>query len=277
MLIVKDKALYLWKEYSSWSLCAFVPLCSILCLIFAFPLSLHSASLSKLNANHDFAIWLEQNIFYQFKKNWIFHTQFQERWGAHATRFNFQLYGAGIYYDASAWIPEKIRPIFSRIAFGPGCYHYRLIIQRLDTFPWVWVRSPNCDLFTESFFRKWRIIQRFRFEYLNHLKNPFQHDNHLVRRYRLEVFSPWQLTSFKLRPYIWNEWFYRKNTFSKENPHGRVGNWYQVRFQVGLEFPLFKKFIAALFWQWLFIKQRPTDNPHWKTLYQCGLRIDLAL
>lgn len=240
-------------------------------LFFAIPFEL----LSQLNANHDRGFWLIQSFNHNFRKEWFSRLRFEQRWGDDYKKLHFQRYGAFLFYDFKPRLEKKGYFFSSRLLVGPGCNFTRVLLHHNNRLRWNWRTEPLVEAFFLSS-TKWKIGVRLRGEYIYHVNHSLQHRNHALGRFRLEIFSPWKLTQFKINPYLSNEWFYRKQTYSKNNPQGLVGGWFQNRFRAGVLFNIIEKLTTGFFWQWVTIKNRP-GPPRVINHYQYLLEFDLLI
>lgn len=228
-----------------------------------------NSDLDRLNANNDHGFWLENNFQKSFS-DWLIKLHLEERWGIQSRKLWYEEYELFLQYDITKWLGKRTPSFLKKITFGP-CYNLTKQIEKdtQEVFRTVWVNKPFVETNINCVFWDWKVNQRARFEHLHYCK-PHYNDHNTVR-YRLAVYTPWKWTYWKFNPYLSNEWFFRKNTVSLENPTGLVGGWFQNRFRVGVAFDLFEKVSTALYWQWRIDKKKPEIRPRWFNVYAIGL------
>lgn len=240
-------------------------------MVFAASLS----TLESINANNDHGLWLEQNFRSNITSKTIMRFHFEQRWAADYRQIYFHEYEYFFQHDIAQYLNKTLRKIFETIFIGPA-YNFTRSIQKdtLGIFHWVWFRKPMLEMQLFSSLGKWTIRQRLRGEYIDYTRKHYK--NFGTFRYRIEIFTPWKWTRWKINPYIWNEWFIRRDTYSLTHPTGLVGGWYENRFRIGLLANLFENVSSAVYWQWLSRKQIPGTHPGWFKTYQIGFLLDMS-
>lgn len=230
--------------------------------------------LEQINSNNDRGFWFEQNIKKNTSNDGFIRFRCEQRWASDYRQLYYQEYEIHLQYDIKKSLSKKIASLFMSTTMGPS-YNVTRLIQRntLGIFHWVWLQKPMLEINLGSSFLGWVINQRIRGEYIAFTKKHYK--NHGVARYRLEFYSPWKWTSWKINPYLSNEWFFRENTYhSISNPHGLVGGWHENRFRAGINLTLFKQLSTAIYWQWLIRKQKPGTYPKWFNNYMVSCAIN---
>lgn len=232
-------------------------------------------TLESINSNNDHGLWLEQNIRKKLGSDWILRIHAEERWGADYRQIHFQEYEGFIFYDITKFLSKSWRSIFETIVIGPA-YNMSRTLQKntKDEFHWVWFRKPMLEMQLISTLCKWKIRQRLRGEYIDYTRKHYK--NFGAGRYRLEIYTPWKFTRWKINPYVWNEWFFRRDSYSKNHPTGLVGGWHENRFRVGFLTEFTENLFTALYWQWLTRKQKPGTRPRWFNNYHIGFMTEVS-
>lgn len=248
----------------------------ILTWISKLSLSAESEKLAKLNSNNDHGYWLEENIDKKFNKEWVgkFHTE--HRWGSNYSQLYHQEYELNFQYNLKEIFRCLPRNLIESFTIGPA-YNLTRALQKNteEIYHWVWIKRSVAEMRLSSSIWGWSIKQRIRGEYYDYTKKHYE--DHGLLRYRLEFYTPWKFGSYKINPYLSNEWFFRRNSYhSTTNPNGLVGGWYENRFRIGLALDLFKHLSNSIYWQWLIRKQKPGTNPRWFNNYQFGLVTNLS-
>src|SRR5262249_17395041 len=155
-------------------------------------------------------------------------------------RFYNHHYEALIYYELTTPFPVPECSLLKSVVLGPG-YSIGEQIQGnlLHVRQWVCVHRlllENTQLFS---WRKWELTQRNRLEYHIYSRSGFE--DYFLYRCRIQITPPWTFTSWKVQPYLSNEWFFRKKTLDEDNNFGMVGGWYSNRLRVGATFNFDKK------------------------------------
>lgn len=214
--------------------------------------SVNGSILSELNKNNDHGIWLEQRGDHKLNEKWNLRLKTEQRCGSNYRKFwQYQYEGALLY---------KINSSFT---LGPG-YNATKTLQRdtLDHFQWVWFNRYFAEVYVTTVFKKWTLQQRYRPEYIQHFKPHYI--DHGLFRYRLILNTPLKLTSFKINPYISNEWFFRDS-------EKLISGYFENRFRIGFDTQIWKHFSPSFYWQWRAIKQKPGSEPGWFNAYHWGM------
>lgn len=236
-----------------------------------------SSTVLDLNSNNDHGIWLDQLISKRLCKRWSVQLYTQQRWGSDYRLFWYQEYTFIAQYDLHPPNPEKDKHVLHDCSVGPGFSEYQLIKKNtLGVYKWVWVSRPLIDMNCTHVYKGWELDQRLRAEYRFH--NSSHYINYGDVRYRLILTAPWEFTRLKISPFVFNEFFFRRNTYNKSNGAGLVGGLYQNRFRVGLSTDTLQdKYISSIWWQWRSSKRPPGSHPRYKSNYQYGLSFTLSL
>lgn len=224
--------------------------------------------LEQLDANNDHGFWLENNFDTKLASDWDFrfHTEF--RWGSDYRKFYYQEYTLIFQNDLRRVLCIPKESALKKISIGPGLNtSYQLQKNTLGHFRWVYVVKPNIEANLDFEMNKWQIKQRMRGEF--HFYCRSHYENYNLYRHRLTIYVPYKFTSWKVNPYLSNEWFFRKNTLHGSS--GIVGGYYQNRFRVGADMqPFSEKVTHSLYWQWRLSKHRPGTHPRWFNNYMIG-------
>lgn len=218
-----------------------------------------------LNQNNDHGLWLEQEVKKKLSDQWTFHFNTRQRWGSDYKLFWFHAYEPTVRY--------KLMSGHFDVFISGGFREYSHIRKNtLGNTKWVWVFMPLLEMYVNLKYKDWKLRQRLRGEYHHYQSSHYKEYGDC--RYRVELFSPWELSCLKFKPYISNEWFIRSNTYHKTHPNGLVGGVYEDRFRIGLASTLWKDTVtSAIFWQWRFLKQTPETHPRWYNTYQLGFAL----
>lgn len=240
-------------------------------LIALFCISSLSAEKDQLNKNNDHGLWLDQNMTVSLPSFWTLNFQAQQRWGDdYQLLYNLQYEGI-LHYDLSeAFLCKSL----NEFSWGAG-YNYTEDFQKntQNMRRWVGIHKPVLESISEFTIKKWKVNQRFRWEY--HAFNKKDYINHALYRYRLIFFSPWKITCKNINPYVYNEWFFRKNSYGTSNPNGLVGGWFHNRVRVGVVADVIAdRLTTNFYWQWRILKQPPGSHPRWNNTYQVGWKLN---
>lgn len=246
-------------------------------LSLTLPLFAQNDILDALNANNDHGFWWENRIEKKLSKNWFFTFNANYRWGSYYRKLWYQEYIPIFHYDFTPLIHFRKPTIFTKFTFGPGYDQtYELRKNTEGVYHHIFVNKPLLEGNLFLTVQRWRLNQRMRPEYHYHCRSHYK--NYLQYRHRLEVFTPWKFTKININPYLSNEWFFRKNSYSSTNhPKGHVGGYYQNRFRVCLRSELSQDLMFMdLFWQWRADRKPPNTDPCWFNTYAYGLFLKLS-
>jgi hypothetical protein len=235
---------------------------------------LEAAAMTSLNANNDHQFWFEQNLAKELPCDWLMTLTTKQRWGADYRIFFYQEYECVLQRDITRLFCLRPNSVFEGFTLGPGI-HFDQIFRRntLGKFQHVWVYRTILEANVVMQVDKSLIRQRLRGEYLYHLKSHFKNFGRF--RYRVRIDSPWIWTRYNINPYIFNEWFFRNNTYRSCNPTGLVGGYYENRFRVGVSTEIIKSTSTEFFWQWRRNKQSPGSSPRWDNIYIIGIVLNI--
>lgn len=218
-----------------------------------------------INSNNDTGVWTEEHIRATLPSNWIFFFSARQDFANHAKTFcNYQ---QEIIFHKD--FTEKFTAL-KQALLGVGCNETKRLQNADGKFRWISYTRPLIQSITIVPFFKWDIFNRVRLEYeVSHSRH---FHSHAVFRYQVRISPPWFWTKLRINPYIFNEWFFRKNTYNQTTDKGLVGPWFQNRFRLGVNMTLIeKKLDSGLYLQWRAQKQRPQIKPRWFNNYQLGL------
>lgn len=236
----------------------------VLTLILGF---LEASSTDRINQNNDRQIWSEEIFERDISGGWSYRARSVQNIGADYQRlFNHQYEGV-LYCDLNKSYPSA--SFVKSMKLGAG-YNATEHIQSntLGVRQWVWFNRLLAENINTVSFFDWEISQRSRVEYHIYMR-PYYED-HGVYRCRIQFNPPWEFTRFKIKPFLSNEWFFRRDTFDDDNGVGIVGGWYQNRLRLGIIFNPF-----SFYWQWRILKQPKGISPPWYNTYQLGVQIYL--
>lgn len=230
--------------------------------------------LEQINSNNDQGLWLDQSITAKLSSLGTVKFRCEQRWGANYHIFFYREYELNFQFKIKQFLEKKTFLIFENATIGP-VYNMTRSLQKntREIFEWVWIKRPMLETNFVFSLCRWLIKHRLRGEYIEHTKK--FHKNYSVFRYRLEFYSPWKLTRWKLNPYLSNESFFRENTYSYTHQHGLVGGLFENRFRIGFILELFKQFSAAIYWQWILRKKTPDIYPQFFNNYEIGFTTNL--
>lgn len=212
-------------------------------------------------------MWSEEIVEREMGNGWSYRARGVQYIGADYQRlFNHQYEGM-FYYDLIKSFPSA--SFVKSIRLGPG-YNVTEHIQSntLGVRQWVWFNRLLVENINTLSILNWEVSQRSRIEY--HLYMRPHYEDHGVYRCRLQFNAPWEFTCLKIKPFLSNEWFFRKDTFDDDNSVGMVGGWYQNRLRVGITVEPY-----AFYWQWRILKQPPGSLRVWNNTYQIGFQVYL--
>jgi len=246
-------------------------------LFLALPYALHANQLlNKLNANNDHALWLESNITKKLAKEWSITLRTEQRFGADYRLYSYQEYGFLLQYNITKFFDLSPPSIFRGMTIASGFVGSEAIQRNTrGKFHWDWIYRTVLEADLTFVYCDWWLRERVRTEYHAHQRKHYK--DFFQYRYRMILNTPWKLTAWKFNPLIQNEWFFREQSFSRSNPRGIMGGWYQNRFRVGIEFkPVCDLLTTTLYWQWRIRKRRPGTRPRWANNYQIGFILNAA-
>lgn len=232
--------------------------------------------LNRIDSNNDHGFWVESDWRIEIAPKIAFTVRSEHRFGAGYRIMWYQEYAAFLHYDLLKLFCLDQSSLLKSFNVGIGLADTEILLKNTrQIFHRVWVLRPMLEYNTTYEWQKWRILQRVRVEDHFHLRPHYK--NFAGYRYRLIFYTPWKWTTWNVNPFIYNEWFFRKNTFSPNHPSGLVGGWHQNRFRIGLEFEPFGKVLSAnVYWQWRTLKKRPGIHPSWFNTYQYGAIFNFA-
>lgn len=256
-----------------------VSLLTFIFTIFFLKIFAANSAYEALNSNHDQGLWLTQEANLNFDNQWLASFNTEQRWGSDYRLLWYQRYEALLDYNLTEIVKERLNlepeSTLKLLTVGGG-FAQIIVIQRntLGEFHEIGLSRPEIDIKANLGFCEWILKQRFRIEYHHH--NASHYKNSVIYRWRLSIDSPRSFTRWEITPYIQNEFFFRKQTYSKTHPDGLVGNLFQDRFRFGLKLVLVKNFLKSdLYWQWRPLKQTPTSHLRWFSTYQVGMSVHL--
>lgn len=240
-------------------------------LLFPEMIIAESSTLKNLNANNDHGFWLENNLDTKIAKEWNLRFHNELRWGSHYRKFWYQEYLFVFQNDLKNYFNLSSKSAISKISLGPGFNAtYQLHKNERGHFRWVLILKPLIEAQFDVTYCDWQFRQRIRGEFLFYCRG--QYENHNIYRHRLVIQTPYKWTSWKINPFISNEWFFRKNTWHHSSGSGLVGGYYQNRLRFGVDLaPFHEKVNHTLYWQWRAEKQAPGSHPSWSSTYVVGL------
>lgn len=246
-------------------------------LLFAFQaiLMANDSTIEKINSNNDHGLWLEENLIKRLNADWTIRLRFEQRFAADYRILYAREHELYVHYDAAKLLSHHLRSIVTNVVIGVGD-NFTKILQKntLGEFHWAWYMKSIFEVLLISPLWDWTIKQRMRGEYYDYRTKHYK--SYGAGRYRLEIFSPWKWTCWNINPFVFNEWFFRHNSYHKNHPTGLVGGWYENRFRTGVVLDLWKHLSAAFYWQWVAKKQIPGTHPRWFNNYYLGCTIDLS-
>ncbi len=229
-----------------------------------FSSSLQGSILSELNANNDHGIWISQTANFQLSSDWSIRYRMEQRLGSNYKKVWYYQYEAVFLYNLLKLLPCNR---LNTLTIGLG-YNITMDLKKntLGNFHWVWINRPIIEANISFNLYEWSIRQRLRGEYNEYSKKHYI--DHYIYRQRLAIYTPWKFTCLDLNPFISNEWFFRKTTYSSSNPTGLVGGYHTNRFRIGFDASFTESLGATFSWQWRASKKKPGIHPGWFYTYQ---------
>lgn len=169
----------------------------VLLLFFAAPLSA-----TVLNGDRDFQLWIHTRVLKKNEKTKIeigFENEF--RYGADATKLFLVFFQGTVRKQVYKWLK-----------LGPGYRHFFTFDDQLKR--WETTYDPLFDVLVHFEVQKWEVLLRSRTQYF---VNQFLPDS-WTERVLLEVDFPFTIA--KMRPYFYEEVFFRKRDGFGENRLG---------------------------------------------------------
>ncbi len=226
---------------------------------------LNASSFDRINENNDHQIWSEEILERDLSEAWSYRLRALQYVGADYQRLYSHQYEMMVFYDLTKVFPSFLKSV----TLGPGYYASEQIQSNTRGIrQWVWYNRLLVENSNTISIMDWGFSQRNRVEYHIYMRPNFE--DHGVYRCRILITPPFFFTPLKIKPYISNEWFFRKDTLDDDNTFGRVGGWYQNRLRFGFTFVPY-----TLYWQWRILKQPPDRTPLWNNTYQIGFQINL--
>jgi len=227
--------------------------------------SIDQAAAARLNRHNDHGFWFEQKVHYDLPHDFALWYHSEQRWGDDYRQLWYYEFELNFQYNLTQSIRNKIcncseNSTLKWFSVGIAYAPTELIEQNtLGVYKWVSENKYFIEGNLTLSLNDWELKQRIRGEYRDYASPHYK--DYGDCRYLIALFTP-GYTCLKIQAYIWNEFFFRNNTYHTSHPTGRVGGWYQNRFRVGLTSHLWDETLTCMVWyQWRFLKQKPGTCP----------------
>lgn len=159
-------------------------------LVVACFLSLSVFADSGINRNNDFQVWLYQSFAKEIRPKTTFTLEGEIRYGADASIAYFAYLQGFLAYRVSSFF-----------LFAPGYRQSFRYVPAEDK--WINVYNPLLDLVFEKTIKKWKVIDRNRFQYVI----PENDQANWLYRNRVTLVSPFEIGVMKFNPQFYDEVF----------------------------------------------------------------------
>lgn len=243
----------------------------ILLLLLCITSQVHGKSIfAILETNNDHGVWLEETGTFKLSPEWLFRLKTEQRIEADYRKLWRQQYEFALLYNLLPFVPCCYSDFITELLIGAGSNEtYTLQKNTLGHYHWTWLHRPLLEAYITTTWKGWAVQNRVRGEYYDYVKSHYK--DYGLFRYRLIVYTPIKFTSWNINPFIFNEWFFRKNTYSSTHTDGLVGNFYENRFRAGFQFEICENIRPMIFWMWRQVKQKPGTHPRWYNTYWYGM------
>lgn len=266
-------------------------------------------NLARINRDGDSGLWIDEYITFKIPcTNFTGYFNPEQRWGDDFDLFYYHSYELTLQYHMTDTLKKHLcldecNTLIDDFWLGIGYSVINSISRdygRLKAdcdepcdrvltpgnFHWLEQLRPDVELGLSLKWCDWLLTQRFRLEY-----NGVAHHAHYKRygdfRYLAVLFFPWKFTCFEIQPFVFNEAFFRNDTFNGHHLNGDTGSYglagglYENRFRVGVvgNIPLWcceEILKTSIFYQLRSLRNNPHVSPNYKKTHQLGLAFSYA-